>query len=75
MIWVGLDQALGEWLIGEEQDTFGIGINYKLAKGVRLNGFAAYVDYTGTVIGDEGGATYKDTWTGWVIGTGIGLSW
>lgn len=50
----------------DEQDTFGLGIDYKLAKGVRLNGFAAYVDL-------DAGAPAQDA-DGWVIGTGIGLS-
>ncbi|MEM7211007.1 MAG: porin [Pseudomonadota bacterium] len=56
--------------LDEEQDTFGIGINYKLAKGVRLNGFAAYVDFSED---DTAVATNRDT-DGFVIGTGIGLS-
>ena len=50
-----------------EQDTFGAGINYQLAKGVRLNGFGAYVDYQA-----EPGTTSDAD--GFVIGTGIGLS-
>lgn len=54
--------------LDEEQDTFGIGINYKLAKGVRLNAFAAYVDF------DEKAATCDTDVDGFVIGTGIGLN-
>ena len=53
----------------ETLDTYGIGINYQLAKGVRLNGFAAYVDFDE----EDNGATARDV-DGFVIGTGIGLS-
>ena len=51
----------------DEQDTFGAAVDYKLAKGVRLNLFGAYVDLDAA----EGAAGDRD---GWVIGTGIGLS-
>lgn len=51
----------------EEQDTYGLGINYQLAKGVRLNGFAAYVDF------DEEASNANDV-SGFLVGTGIGLS-
>lgn len=56
--------------LDEEQDTFGIGIDYKLAKGVRLNAFGAYVDFSED---DPAAATNRDT-DGFIIGTGIGLS-
>ena len=52
----------------DEQDTFGAGINYQLAKGVKLNAFGAYVDL------DAAGGPSEDI-SGFVIGTGIGLSW
>ncbi len=51
----------------DEQDTFGAAVDYKLAKGVRLNLFGAYVDY------DSAAGPGSDV-DGWVIGTGIGLS-
>ena len=51
----------------EEQDTYGLGIQYKLAKGVTLNGFAAYVDF------DEEASNVNDV-SGFMIGTGVGLS-
>jgi predicted porin len=50
----------------DEQDTFGAAVDYKLAKGVRLNLFGAYVDF------DAGAGPAADR-DGWVIGTGIGL--
>ncbi len=79
---VGVSYATGPWTFsltyfhgenGEpggatmEQDTFGAAVDYKLAKGVRLNLFAAYVDY------DSAAGPGSDV-DGWVIGTGIGLS-
>lgn len=51
----------------DEQDTFGAAVDYKLAKGVRLNLFGAYVDY------DAGAGPTSDR-DGWVLGTGVGLS-
>ena len=51
----------------DEQDSFGAAVDYKLAKGVRLNMFGAYVDL------DAGAGPASDI-DGWVIGTGIGLS-
>ncbi len=63
------DDVLGTGL-DEEQDTFGVGINYQLAKGVRLNGFAFYLDFQED---DPNAATNRDT-DGFVIGTGIGLN-
>ena len=74
---VGIRYSTGPWSVsatwfhGEntqgEQDTYGVGLNYQLAKGVRLNGFGAYVDYQA-----EPGTTADAD--GFVIGTGIGLS-
>ena len=51
----------------DEQDTFGAAVNYSLAKGVRLNLFGAYVDL------DAAAGPGSDI-DGWVLGTGIGLS-
>lgn len=74
---IGVKYGTGPWSVsatwfhGEntqgEQDTYGVGVNYQLAKGVRLNGFGAYVDYQA-----EPGTTSDAD--GFVIGTGIGLS-
>ncbi|MEM7188203.1 MAG: porin [Pseudomonadota bacterium] len=78
---IGVSYATGPWTFSatyfhgengeagglqDEQDTFGLGINYQLAKGVRLNGFGAYVDA-------DGAAAANDI-SGFVVGTGIGLS-
>ncbi|MEM9061923.1 MAG: porin [Pseudomonadota bacterium] len=54
----------------EEVDQFIVGVDYKLAKGVRLNAFGAYVDFSED---DQATATNRDT-DGFIIGTGIGLS-
>ncbi len=51
----------------DKQDTFGAAVDYKLAKGVRVNLFGAYVDL------DAGAGSAADR-DGWVIGTGLGLS-
>lgn len=51
----------------DEQDSFGAAVDYKLAKGVRLNMFGAYVDL------DSGAGPASDI-DGWVIGTGIGVN-
>jgi len=79
---VGVSYATGPWTFSltyfhgengepggtsDEQDTFGGAVDYKLAKGVRLNLFGAYVDY------DSAAGPGSDV-DGWVIGTGIGLS-
>ena len=55
-------------LTDEELDTYGFGVNYQLAKGVRLNGFAAYVDFDETNVAGDGDID------GFIIGTGVGLS-
>jgi hypothetical protein len=79
---IGASYAMGPWKFSltyfhgengegggtsDEQDTFGGAVNYQLAKGVRLNAFGAYVDY------DAGNCSCEDV-SGFVIGTGIGLS-
>jgi len=51
----------------DEQDTFGAAVDYKLAKGVRLNLFGTYVDF------DSGFSPANDV-DGFILGTGIGLS-
>ena len=79
---IGATYATGPWTFGfmyihgengepgvtaaDKVDTFSGAVNYDLAQGVRLNLFGAYVD------SDRAGtANDRD---GWVIGTGIGLS-
>lgn len=79
---IGVSYATGPWTfsltyfrgengevggMSDEQDTFGVGVNYQLAKGVRLNMFGSYVDF------DSGTGPAFDV-DGWIIGTGIGLS-
>ena len=54
----------------EEIDIFLAGVQYSLAKGVKLDFFGGYVDFREDV-GDAGGA--GDDVTGFVIGTAIGL--
>lgn len=79
---IGIAYATGPWTFSltyfhgengepggtkDEQETFGAAIDYKLAKGVRLNLFGAYVDF-------ESGLSPSEDVSGWIIGTGIGLS-
>jgi hypothetical protein len=56
----------------EELSSFGADVRYKLAKGVSLNAFGAYVDFD-EEIGDGGVGTAGNDADGFVIGTGIGL--
>lgn len=59
----------------ETLDMFLIGANYKLAKGVSLGAFGAYVDFdeeTGDAFGPS--SSGGDDVDGFVIGTGISLS-
>jgi predicted porin len=53
----------------EELDQFLVGISYSLAKGVKLSAFGAYVDFD-----DANGGTSDDSIDGFVIGTGIKIS-
>ena len=55
----------------EELDQYLLGVTYKLAKGVTLLGFGAYVDFQEDT-GDAGGS--GDDVDGFVIGTGIKIS-
>ncbi len=59
----------------EEQDAFLLGASYKLAKGVKLNAFGAYVDFDEET-GDAGGPNVAggDDVDGFIIGTGIKVS-
>lgn len=56
-----------------ESDQFTLGVDYKLAKGIRLNGFGSYVDYSNDSSSGESSTSTFGT-DGFVIGTGIGLS-
>ena len=63
----------------EEVDQYLLGVSYDLAKGVALNGFGAYVNFDEDC-GDAGcgaGAFNAggDDVDGWVVGTGLKLSW
>ena len=60
----------GQFGNDEEIDMFLVGASYKLAKGVDLNAFGAYVDFEEDT-GDAGGS--GDDVDGFVIGTGIRL--
>ena len=67
---LGNDEQLQQYLLG---------VNYTLARGVALNGFGAYADFDEEV-GDAGGGDGSfneggDDVDGWVVGTGIKISW
>ncbi|MFK7941723.1 MAG: porin [Paracoccaceae bacterium] len=57
----------------EQLDQYLLGISYKLAKGVSLNGFGAYVDFQEDA-GDGGVGTQGNDVDGFVVGTGIKIS-
>lgn len=58
----------------ERFDAVKLAGSYELKKGVRVSAFGAYVDFDEDV-GDGGFGTPGDNFDGFVIGTGIGLSW
>jgi predicted porin len=53
----------------EELDQYLVGLSYALAKGVKLNAFGAYVDFD-----DASGGIEETDFDGFVIGTGIKIS-
>lgn len=55
----------------ETLEEFLVGINYKLAKGVSLGAFGAYLDFDDADSGEGGTDGSID---GWVVGTGIKIS-
>lgn len=58
----------------EELDQYLLGVSYTVAKGVALNGFGAYADFDEDA-GDVGGPNAGgDDVDGWVIGTGLKIS-
>jgi len=66
----GADAEFGATGPDEELDQFLVGVNYKLAQGVDLAAYGAYVDFEEDV-GDAGGG--GDDVDGFVIGTGFRL--
>ena len=81
------DEAVADGFLGadEEAEQYLLGINYDLAKGVALNAFGAYVDFDediGDFIADDDGDIDDDDFLnpggddvdGWVVGTGIKIS-
>ena len=56
----------------EELQQFLLGVNYKLAKGVNVGAFGAYVDFDEET--SDGGAVGGDDVDGFIIGTGIRIS-
>ncbi len=60
-------------LAEEEVDQYLIGLNYDLAKGVALGAYGAYVDFEGANIGN-GVAQGSSEVDGWILGTGIKIS-
>ncbi len=64
------DDEFGATGPDEELDQYLIGVKYKLAKGVDLSAFGAYVDFEEDM-GDAGGG--GDDVDGFIIGTGIRL--
>jgi len=59
----------------EDLKQYLLGLNYDLAKGVALNAFGAYAEFD-EEIGDAGGPNVAegDDVDGWVVGTGIKIS-
>jgi predicted porin len=57
----------------EELDQYLVGVNYKLAKGVSLGAFGAYLDFD-DASDDGSGESTDGSIDGWVIGTGIKVS-
>ncbi|HET7411082.1 MAG TPA: porin, partial [Pararhizobium sp.] len=67
------DETVGIAADGDEQlQQYLLGVNYTLAKGVALNGFGAYADFDEDV--SDGGAGGGNDVDGWVLGTGIKIS-
>ena len=56
----------------EELDQYLLGVSYTVAKGVALNGFGAYVDFDEDFT--DAGVAGGDDVDGWVVGTGIKIS-
>jgi len=56
----------------EELDQFGLGASYKLAKGIALNAYGAYVDFDEDDVSDGGGS--GDDIDAWVLGTAIKIN-
>lgn len=57
----------------EDVQQFLVGASYDLAKGVKLNAFGAYIDFE-EESGDGGAGTAGDDVDGFIIGTGIKVS-
>jgi hypothetical protein len=79
------DEAVAAGLFGsqEELDQYLLGVSYTLAKGVALNAFGAYADFdeevgSGAILDDEDTGFIVnpdgDDVDGWVVGTGIKIS-
>jgi len=71
-----VDNDCGTLCLGnndEELDQYLVGVSYALAKGVDLNAFGAYVDFEGATLTVDNGSGNTDI-DGWVIGTGIKIS-
>jgi hypothetical protein len=64
---------LGNTGSDEQLDQYLLGVSYTLAKGVALNGFGAYADLNEDD-GDAGAGTSGNDVDGWVVGTGIKIS-
>ena len=56
----------------EELDQYLLGISYKLAKGVALNAYGAYVEFDEDV--SDGGSGNGDDIDAWVLGTAIKIN-
>lgn len=67
-----VDDEFGGTGPDETLDQFLLGVTYKLAKGVSLMGFGAYVDFDEDL--DDTGTRGGDDVDGFVIGTGIKIS-
>ncbi len=57
----------------EELDQFLVGLSYDLAKGVNIGAYGAYVDFDSAKASD-GESTIRTSVDGWVLGTGVKIS-
>jgi len=69
----GCDPSLSEGSVpetgDEEVDQFLIGVSYDLATGVNLGGYFVYLDFD-----DADGGVQDDSIDGWILGTGVKIS-
>ncbi len=65
-----IEQVVGAPAVGDETlEQYVVGVSYAMAKGVSLHAYGAYVDFS-----DAPGEKSVTDFDGWVIGTGIKIS-